>query len=91
MLVIYIAAVGIAVGIVAHLILGSDGYSWFGEVIIGIVGAMLFGLLSGILIGERDFRIEPVIIAAIGAVIVEAIAIVFTFRSTGRGFGGPSQ
>lgn len=87
MLTILIAAVGIVIGIVAHLILGKDGYSWFGEIILGVVGATIFGFLSGILYGEREFRIEPVIIAAIGAVIVEAIAIVLTFRVTGRGMG----
>ena len=91
MLVVYIAVVGMAVGIVAHLILGRDGYSWFGEVILGIVGATLFGFLSGILIGERELRIEPIIVAALGAAIVEAIAIALTFRSTGRGFGRSSQ
>ncbi|HEX9014912.1 MAG TPA: hypothetical protein VF960_02795 [Chloroflexota bacterium] len=91
MLIIYIVAVGIVVGIVAHLILGSDGYSWFGEIILGIVGAILFGLMSGILVGEREFRIEPVAFAAVGAVIVEAIAIVLTFRSVGRGFGGSAK
>ncbi len=87
MLVILIVAVGIVIGLVAHLILGDDGYSWFGEIILGIAGATIFGFLSGILYGEREFRIEPVIIAAIGALIVEAIAIALTFRVTGRGFG----
>lgn len=99
MLVIVIAVIGVVVGILAHLILGLDGYSWFGEIIIGIGGAAVFGMVVGILAGARELMVNPagalenpaaiqVIVAGIlGAILVEAIIILLTFRAVGRGFG----
>jgi uncharacterized membrane protein YeaQ/YmgE (transglycosylase-associated protein family) len=102
-----IAVVGIVVGIIAHLILGSDGYSWFGEIILGFAGATIFGLFVGILAGARNMGIDGflagtgplnfgifaqiLVAAAVGAVIFDGIAIWLTFRSTGRGFGQSAQ
>jgi len=81
-----IAAVGIIVGIVAHLILGEDGYSWFGEILLALVGAILFGLITGIFVGMREVKPEVIIAALIGALLVESIVVVTTFRAVGRGF-----
>ena len=86
-----IAVVGIIVGIVAHLILGEDGYSWFGEILLALVGAILFGLITGIFIGMREVKPEVIIAALIGALLVESIVVVVTFRAVGRGFSGSSS
>ena len=85
MALIGIAAVGIVIGIVTHLILGRDGYSWFGEIVLAIVGACLFGLVTGILVGMREIKVEVMIAALIGAAIVDAIAVMVTRRAAGRG------
>ena len=82
-----ISAIGIVVGIIVHLILGKDGYAWFGEIILSFVGAVLLGLITGIFVGMREISVEVMVAALVGAVAVGAIITVLTFRSVGRGFG----
>jgi uncharacterized membrane protein YeaQ/YmgE (transglycosylase-associated protein family) len=87
MALIGIAAVGVVVGILAHLILGADGYSWFGEIILAFVGAVLFGLITGIFVGMREIKPEVIVASLVGAVIVEGIVVLLTLRSSGRALG----
>jgi uncharacterized membrane protein YeaQ/YmgE (transglycosylase-associated protein family) len=100
MLIIVIAAIGIVVGVVAHLVLGERaGYSWFGEIVLAFCGAAVFGLIVGILAGARDLSanfgeaisspaaIQIIIAAFVGAILVDGLAIVLTFRAIGRGAG----
>lgn len=82
-----IAVAGIIVGIVAHLILGEDGYSWFGEILLATVGALLFGMLTGVVVGMREIKPEVIIAALIGAVVVSAIVVFVTRRAVGRRVG----
>jgi hypothetical protein len=82
-----IAAIGVVVGIIAHLLLGKDGYSWFGEIMLACVGAVTFGLVTGIFVGMREIKPEVMIAALIGAVLVDAVVVWLTIRATGRGLG----
>lgn len=82
-----IAAIGIVVGIIVHLILGRDGYSWFGEIILAFVGAVLLGLITGIFVGMRQITVEVMVAALVGAVIVGVVITVLTLRSVDRRIG----
>jgi uncharacterized membrane protein YeaQ/YmgE (transglycosylase-associated protein family) len=107
MLIVFVVVIGAIAGVITHLVLGEDGYSWFGEIILGIAGSILFGLLVGILAGARGIGLDGYLAgtgplnvgvvsqvalgAAVGALIVEAAVVWLTFRSTGRGFGQTSR
>jgi len=73
--------IGIVGGIIAHLILGRNGYSYFGEIMLGCVGSLLFGMLAGIAFGMKTITFEVMAVAAIGALISLTIVVVLTLRT----------
>jgi uncharacterized membrane protein YeaQ/YmgE (transglycosylase-associated protein family) len=58
MLVYSWVAIGVVVGIVGHLILRDRGYDWFGEVLVGIAGAAVFGALGPIVLAVRTGSVD---------------------------------
>jgi uncharacterized membrane protein YeaQ/YmgE (transglycosylase-associated protein family) len=73
---------GLIAGWLAGQFMRGGGYGIVGDIVLGIVGALVGGFLSGRLLGVdvTGFNVPSVIIAFVGAVIVIAIARMLTGR-----------
>jgi len=80
MAVMEMIGVGALVGLVAHLILGKDGYAAVGEMLLGVVGAVSVGLVYGIIVGMRTFKPEVLVASAVGAAVVLSVAVFVSIR-----------
>jgi uncharacterized membrane protein YeaQ/YmgE (transglycosylase-associated protein family) len=71
---------GLVAGWLAGLFMGGGGYGLLGDIILGVVGAIVGGFLSSTLFGVdvTGFNLPSIIIAFIGAVIVIAISRTFS-------------
>jgi len=81
-------------GILAWLVLGlvagwlasqfmRGGYGLVGDIVLGIVGAIVGGFLSGLILGRdmvTGFNLESVLVAFLGAVVLIALSRLFTGR-----------
>jgi uncharacterized membrane protein YeaQ/YmgE (transglycosylase-associated protein family) len=74
--------VGLVAGWLAGLVMRGGGYGIIGDMILGIVGALLGGFLAQRVFGMADpvsgFNLTTILVAFIGAVIVVAISRAFT-------------
>ena len=74
---------GIVAGWLAGMIMRGGGYGLIGDLVLGILGAMLGGWVTGAVLGRdmvNGFNIETLIVAVVGAVILIAISRLFTGR-----------
>ena len=73
---------GLVAGWLAGQFMRGSGYGIIGDIILGIIGAVVGGFLSSTLLGVdvTGFNIVSVLIAFVGAVVVIAIARVFSGR-----------
>jgi uncharacterized membrane protein YeaQ/YmgE (transglycosylase-associated protein family) len=73
---------GLVAGWLAGQFMRGGGYGLIGDIILGIVGALVGGFLSGAMLGVdvTGFNLPSVVIAFVGAVIVIAIARLLTGR-----------
>ncbi len=69
--------VGLIAGWLAGLVMRGGGYGVIGDIILGIVGALIGGFLASALFGipnaVNGFNLTSILIAFIGAVILVAI------------------
>ncbi len=69
--------VGLIAGWLAGLVMKGGGYGVVGDIVLGIVGALLGGFLASSLFGVPNaingFNLTTLLVAFIGAVIVVAI------------------
>jgi uncharacterized membrane protein YeaQ/YmgE (transglycosylase-associated protein family) len=69
--------VGLIAGWLAGLVMRGGGYGVVGDIIVGIIGALLGGFIAGALFGipnpVNGINITSIIIAFLGAVILVAI------------------
>jgi len=69
--------VGLVAGWLAGLVMKGGGYGVIGDIILGIVGALVGGFLASALFGVSDpvngINLTSVIVAFLGAVVVVAI------------------
>ena len=78
--------VGLIAGWAAGKIMKGGGYGLIGDIVLGIVGAIIGGFLTGLVLGRdmiSGFNIESVIVAFIGAIVLIAISRAFS-RGTSR-------
>ncbi len=70
--------VGLIAGWLAGMVMKGGGYGVVGDILLGIVGALVGGFLAGALFGVPDAvnGINPtsIVVAAIGAIILIAIS-----------------
>ncbi len=68
--------VGLIAGWLAGVIMKGGGYGVIGDIILGIIGALVGGFLAGALFGipVGGFNLTTLIVAVIGAIIVVAIS-----------------
>ena len=77
---------GLVAGWLAGMLMRGGGYGIVGDIILGILGAIVGGWLTGLLLGRdmvNGFNIESLIVAVIGAVILVAISRLFSGRRVG--------
>ena len=77
---------GLVAGWLAGQFMKGGGYGLIGDIVLGIVGAIVGGFLTGLVLGRdmiSGFNIESVIVAFIGAIILIAISRAFS-RGTSR-------
>ncbi len=77
--------VGLIAGWLAGMVMKGGGYGVVGDIIIGIIGALLGGFLAAAVFGIPDavngLNITSVVVAFIGAVILVAIVRALPGRS----------
>jgi len=66
---------GLLAGWIASMIMGSGGYGVIGDIIVGILGALIGGFITGPLFGidVTGFNLTSLIVAVIGAIVLIAI------------------
>jgi len=72
---------GLIAGWLAGTIMRGGGYGIVGDIILGVLGAIVGGWLTGMLLGRdmvNGFNIETLIVAVIGAIVLIAISRLFT-------------
>jgi uncharacterized membrane protein YeaQ/YmgE (transglycosylase-associated protein family) len=78
--------VGLVAGWLAGLVMKGSGYGVLGDIILGIVGAVIGGFLASALFGIPDavngINITSIVIAFLGAVILVAIVRALSGRRT---------
>ena len=74
----------IVIGLIAGWLAGTimhGGYGLIGDLILGILGAIIGGWLTGLVLGRdmvTGFNIETLVVAVIGAIVLIAISRLFT-------------
>ena len=70
---------GLVAGWLAGMVMGG-GYGFLGDIVLGILGAIVGGFLSSALLGidVTGFNVTSLLIAFVGAVIIIAISRAFT-------------
>ena len=74
---------GLIAGWAAGMLMRGGGYGIVGDIVLGILGAIVGGWLTGLLLGRdmmTGFNIESMIVAVIGAIVLIAISRLFTGR-----------
>jgi uncharacterized membrane protein YeaQ/YmgE (transglycosylase-associated protein family) len=74
---------GLVAGWLAGQFMRGGGYGIIGDIVLGILGALVGGWLTSALLGRdmvNGFNIESLIVAVIGAIVLIAISRLFTGR-----------
>ena len=74
---------GLIAGWLAGMIMKGGGYGIIGDIVLGILGAIIGGWITGAVLGAdmvNGFNVVSVIVAVIGAIILIAISRLFTGR-----------
>ncbi len=73
---------GLVAGWLAGQVMRGGGYGIVGDIVLGIIGALVGGFLSSALLGVdvTGFNVTSLLIAFIGAVIVIGISRAFSGR-----------
>jgi len=77
---------GLIAGWLAGQVMKGGGYGLIGDLVLGIIGAIVGGFLTGVLLGRdmvNGFNIESIVVAFIGAGILVAVSRAFS-RGTAR-------
>jgi len=77
--------VGLIAGWLAGMVMKGGGYGVLGDIILGIIGALVGGFLAGALFGVADplsgFDLTTLMVAFLGAVVTIAIVRALPGRS----------
>ena len=72
---------GLLAGWIAGMVMRGGGYGLLGDIVLGILGAIIGGWITGILTGTdlvNGFNLISLIVAVLGAVVLIAISRAFT-------------
>jgi uncharacterized membrane protein YeaQ/YmgE (transglycosylase-associated protein family) len=77
----------VVLGLVAGWLAGTfmrGGYGLVGDIVLGILGAIVGGYVGGLILGRdlmvSGFNLESVVVAFLGAVVLIAVARMFSGR-----------
>ena len=76
--------IGVAAGWITGKLMKGGGYGLIGDLLLGLIGAVVGGWLSSILLGvdlTSGFNLTTLVVSVIGAVIVVALYRLVTRRS----------
>jgi uncharacterized membrane protein YeaQ/YmgE (transglycosylase-associated protein family) len=77
--------VGLIAGWLAGMVMKGSGYGVLGDIILGIVGALVGGFLASALFGVGDaltgFDLTTVVVAFLGAIVTVAVVRALPGRS----------
>ena len=78
---------GLLAGWIAGKIMRGSGYGFLGDIVLGILGAIVGGWITGALLGVdvTGLNIPSLIVAVLGACLLVAISRAVTGRRVGRG------
>jgi len=69
--------VGLIAGWLAGQVMRGGGYGLVGDIVVGVLGAIIGGFLAGQLLGIKDavsgFNVGSIVVAFIGSVILIAV------------------
>ena len=74
---------GLIAGWLAGMVMKGGGYGLVGDIVLGILGALIGGFLTGLLLGRdmvNGFNLESIIVSVLGAIILIALSRAFTSR-----------
>jgi uncharacterized membrane protein YeaQ/YmgE (transglycosylase-associated protein family) len=78
---------GLIAGWLAGQFMRGSGYGIVGDIVLGILGALVGGWITSALLGRdmvNGFNIESLIVSVIGAIVLIAISRLFTGRRVGN-------
>jgi uncharacterized membrane protein YeaQ/YmgE (transglycosylase-associated protein family) len=77
---------GLVAGWLAGMIMSGGGYGVIGDIVLGILGAIIGGWLASLLLHEDvtiGLNLPSVLIAVIGAIVLIGVSRLFTGRPVG--------
>ena len=83
MSILALIILGLVAGWLAGMVMRGGGYGILGDIVLGILGALIGGWLTALLLGRdmvNGFNIESLIVAVLGAIVLIAISRAFTGR-----------
>jgi uncharacterized membrane protein YeaQ/YmgE (transglycosylase-associated protein family) len=72
---------GLIAGWLAGTLMRGGGYGLIGDIVLGVLGAIVGGWLTGVLLGRdlmTGFNVESLIVAVLGAVVLIGISRLLT-------------
>src|SRR5258707_12587726 len=82
---------GLIAGWLAGVLVKGSGYGVVGDIVLGILGALVGGAITSTLMGVdiTGFNLESVLVAVLGAIVVIFIARLISGSAGGRATGDP--
>jgi uncharacterized membrane protein YeaQ/YmgE (transglycosylase-associated protein family) len=74
---------GLIAGWLAGMLMRGGGYGIVGDIVLGILGAIIGGWITGVVLGAdlvNGFNVISVLVAVLGAIVLIAISRLFTGR-----------
>jgi uncharacterized membrane protein YeaQ/YmgE (transglycosylase-associated protein family) len=74
---------GLIAGWLAGMVMRGGGYGILGDIVLGVLGALIGGWLTAVLLGRdmvNGFNLESIIVSVVGAIVLIAISRAFTGR-----------
>ena len=75
---------GLIAGWLAGMLFRGRGFGILGDIVVGIVGALIGGFLGSALLGwdVTGFNVSSIVLATLGAIVLLAVLKAFTPRRT---------